>query len=166
MWSFFVCVKGVREKEKMARTKMQAHRTEKFLSLKARTKRDDKLNEKARKRSAKKQSRAENPAILRGKWSAGTVALREICKYQKSTNLLLRKAPFIRLIRELAKEADNDKILNIRFQSTALAAIQEAVESYIVHICEDANLIVLHCRRTTVKRRDLELVLRLRGNRT
>ncbi len=60
----------------------------------------------------------------------GTVALRDIRKYQKSTELLIRKLPFQRLVREIAHEFKHD----LRFQSSAVLALQEAAEAYIVSL--------------------------------
>src|SRR5665213_3096891 len=60
------------------------------------------------------------------RYRPGTVALREIRKYQKSTDLLIRKLPFQRLVREIAQNFKND----LRFQSTAIGALQEAAEAY------------------------------------
>jgi histone H3 len=73
----------------------------------------------------------------------GTVALREIRRYQKNTNLLIRKAPFQRLIRELACAIESD----LRMQSTALLALQEAAEAYLVGIFHNTNECVLHKTR-------------------
>ena len=54
----------------------------------------------------------------------GTVALREIRRYQKSTDLLIRKLPFQRLVREIAQDFKTD----LRFQSSAIMALQESAE--------------------------------------
>ncbi len=89
----------------------------------------------------------------------GTVALREIRRYQKSSELLIRKLPFGRLVREIAQERKTD----IRFQSSAIAALQEAAEAYLVSLFEDANLCAIHGHRVTVMPRDLELARRIRG---
>jgi histone H3/H4 len=78
---------------------------------------------------------------------AGTVALREIRRYQKSTELLLRKLPFQRLVREIAQ----DFKYNLRFQSSAIGALQESVEAYLVSLFEDTNLCALHARRVTIR---------------
>lgn len=91
----------------------------------------------------------------------GTVALREIRRYQKGTDLLLRKAPFQRLVREVAA-AHKD---GLRFQASAVAAIQEATESYVVSLLSDTNLCALHSRRVTIMPRDVHLARRLRGER-
>jgi histone H3 len=73
----------------------------------------------------------------------GTVALREIRRYQRSTDLLIRKLPFQRLVREIAQSLKDD----LRFQSTALQALQEAAESYLVKLMEDTNMCAIHAKR-------------------
>jgi histone H3 len=91
----------------------------------------------------------------------GTVAIREIRKYQKSTDLLIRKLPFQRLVRELAHEFKQE----LRFQSSAVLALQEAAEAYLVSLFEDTNLCAIHARRVTIMTRDLQLAKRIRGDR-
>ena len=95
------------------------------------------------------------------RWRPGTVALRQVKKLQKSTELLIAKAPFSRLVREIA---DSHKV-GLRFQSSAVAAIQEATEAFVVSLLSDANLTALHANRVTALPRDLQLVRRLRGER-
>ena len=93
----------------------------------------------------------------------GTVALREIRKYQKSTNLLIRKLPFQRLVREVAQNLDP----TLRFQSTAILALQEASESFLVNMFEDVNTCALHAGRVTIQPKDIQLWNRMiRGNFT
>jgi histone H3 len=77
------------------------------------------------------------------RYRPGTVALREIRRYQKSTDLLIRKLPFQRLVREIAQDFKND----LRFQGTAILALQEASESYLVSLFEDTNLCAIHAKR-------------------
>ena len=91
----------------------------------------------------------------------GTVALREIRKYQKSTDLLIRKLPFQRLVREIASGFRGD----LRFQSSASAALQEASEAYLVGLFEDTNLCAIHANRVTIMERDVQLAQRIRGER-
>ena len=91
----------------------------------------------------------------------GTRAMREIRKYQKTTELLLRKQPFQRLVREIAADFKSD----LRFQGTALAALQEASESYLVALFEDTNLCAVHAKRVTIMPRDVQLARRIRGER-
>ena len=93
------------------------------------------------------------------RYRPGTVALREIKRYQKSTNLLLPRASFQRVVRSICSEIDHD----LRFQSQALIALQEATEAYLVGIFEDANLCCIHARRVTIKKQDMELARRIRG---
>ncbi|KAJ6581458.1 histone-fold-containing protein [Mycena capillaripes] len=90
----------------------------------------------------------------------GTVALREIRHYQKTTNTLVRKLPFQRLVREIALEYQD----NLRFQSTALAALQEAAEQYLVVFFEDTQACAIHAKRVTIQVKDMMLARRLRGD--
>ncbi len=89
----------------------------------------------------------------------GQAALKEIRKYQNSTNLLIRKAPFQRLVREIAAEFGQ----HMRFTSVAIEALQEAAEAYLVDLFEDTNLAAIHARRVTIMPRDIHLARRLRG---
>ena len=91
----------------------------------------------------------------------GTVALRKSRRYQKTTDLLIQKLPFQRLVREIAQDIKED----IRFQSTALLAIQEASEAYLVGLFEDTNLCAIHARRVTIMPKDIQLARRIRGER-
>ena len=97
----------------------------------------------------------------RKRYRPGTVALREIRRYQKSTDLLIRKLPFQRLVREIAQDFKKD----IRFQTTALLALQEASEAYLVGLFEDTNLCALHGSRVTILPKDMQLARRIRGER-
>ncbi|XP_041932304.1 histone H3-like centromeric protein A [Alosa alosa] len=90
----------------------------------------------------------------------GTKALMEIRKYQKSTNLLLRKAPFSRLVREICMSFSRQ---DFRWQAYALLALQEAAEAFLVLLFSDANLCAIHAKRVTLFPRDLQLVRRIRG---
>ena len=96
------------------------------------------------------------------RFRAGTVALREIRRYQKTTDLLVRKLPFQRLVREVASDFKSD----LRFQSTAIAALQEASEAYLVALFEDTNLCAVHAKRVTIMPKDLQLARRIRGERS
>jgi len=97
----------------------------------------------------------------RGRYRPGTVALREIRKYQKSTELLIRKLPFQRLVREIAQDFKTD----LRFQSSAVMALQEAAEAYLVGLFEDTNLCAIHAKRVTIMPKDIQLARRIRGER-
>ena len=94
-------------------------------------------------------------------FSPGTVALREIRRYQKSTELLIRKLPFQRLVREIAQDFQTD----LRFESHAIMALQEASEAYLTSIFEDTNLCAIHAKRVTIMPKDIQLARRIRGNR-
>lgn len=118
-----------------------------------------------RKMLATKASRMSAPTTGGAKkprrYRPGTVALREIRKYQKSTNLLIRKLPFQRLVREISQDMQHD----YRFQSTAILALQEAAESYLVGLFEDTNLCAIHAKRVTIMPKDIQLARRIRGER-
>ena len=96
------------------------------------------------------------------RYRPGTVALREIRKYQKNTDLLIRKLPFQRLVREIC-QVDLKK--NPKFQSTAMLALQEAAEAYLVGIFEDTNLCAIHAKRVTIMPKDIQLARRIQGER-
>src|ERR1700678_1103511 len=123
-----------------------------------------------RKQLATKAARKSAPATGGVKkphrYRPGTVALREIRRYQKSTELLIRKLPFQRLVREIAQDFKTD----LRFQSAAIGALQvrametlpplsptlisqrfqEASEAYLVGLFEDTNLCAIHAKRVTI----------------
>ena len=96
------------------------------------------------------------------RYRPGTVALREIRKFQKNTELLISKSPFQRLVREIATTGEN-KDKDLRFQSTAMLALQEASEAYMVGMFEDTNLAALHAKCVTIMPRNLLLARRLHG---
>ena len=93
------------------------------------------------------------------------VALREIRRYQKSTKCLIKRSPFQKLIREISQEyrvcpdGPGTPSIQVRFQSTGIAALQEAAENVIVGLFEDINLLVIHAKRVTVMPRDIRLTL-------
>lgn len=118
-----------------------------------------------RKQLATKAARKSAPATGGVKkphrYRPGTVALREIRRYQKSTELLIRKLPFQRLVREIAQDFKTD----LRFQSSAVMALQEASEAYLVGLFEDTNLCAIHAKRVTIMPKDIQLARRIRGER-
>ena len=119
-----------------------------------------------RKQLATKAARKSAPAAGGVKkphrYRPGTVALREIRRYQKSTDLLIRKLPFQRLVREIAQDFKSD----LRFQGSAVLALQEAAEAYLVGLFEDTNLCAIHAKRVTIMPKDIQLARRIRGERS
>jgi histone H3 len=89
------------------------------------------------------------------------VALREIRKYQKSTDLLMKKLPFNRLVREITSQYKTD----LRWQMSAMMALHEASEAYLVGLFEDTNLCAIHAKRVTIFPTDIQLARRIRGER-
>ena len=96
------------------------------------------------------------------RYRPGTVALREIWHYQKSTELLIRKLPFQRLVREIVQDLGK---MRIHFQSGAIMALQEASEAYLVGLLEDSNLCAIHMKRVTIMPKDIQLARCIRGER-
>jgi histone H3 len=133
----------------MARTKQTARKTTGGKSPRA--------LEKYQRKNMPSAGKVKRPHRYR----PGTIALREIRKYQNSTNLLIRKLPFQRLVREIAQEY----ILDLRFQSTAILALQEAAEAYLIGLFEDTNLCAIHAKRVTIQPKDMQLARRIRGER-
>lgn len=105
------------------------------------------------------------------RYRPGTVALREIRRFQKSTELLIRKKPFERLVKEILQDyrvkwIDKNYTGDgyYRIQARAVAALQEAAEYYLVGIFEDTNLCAIHAKRVTIQPKDIHLARRLRGD--
>ncbi|XP_049597047.1 histone H3-like centromeric protein A [Syngnathus scovelli] len=96
----------------------------------------------------------------RRRYRPGTKALMEIRKFQKSTELLIGKAPFSRLVREVCQSYGRSAL---RWQVFALMALQEAAEALLVLLFSDANLCAIHAKRVTIFPRDLQLARRIRG---
>ena len=104
-----------------------------------------------------------SPENVKRRWKPGTVALREIRHFQKSTELLIRFLPFARLCRELAMKVSTPGI-DYKFQATALKALQEASEAYLIRYLEDCQLSAIHGKRVTIMMKDSILVKRLRAS--
>ncbi|KIW35843.1 histone H3 [Exophiala oligosperma] len=120
------------------------------------------LHTKTARKSLKARATVPTTGVKRARrYRPGTVALREIRRYQKSTDLLIRKLPFQRLVREIAQSFNSD----LRFQSSALGALQEAAENYLVSLFEDTNWCTIHAKRVTIQSKDMQLARRLRNNR-
>ena len=130
--------------------------------------------EEERKKAAAKMAKKGGQKAPKGgvkkryRYRPGTVALKQIRQYQKSTELLIRKLPFQRLVREIASDSEVIKSPlcgKVRFQSAAIMALQEATEAYLVGLFEDSNLCAIHARRVTIMPKDIQLARRIRGER-
>lgn len=102
------------------------------------------------------------PTRKKPRYRPGTKALREIRQFQKSTDLLIAKLPFARVVREVAMQYVGTE-LAIRWQSVAILALQEAAEAFLVSLFEDTNLLALHAKRVTIMQKDIQLARRIRG---
>jgi histone H3 len=96
------------------------------------------------------------------RYRSGTVGLREIRWYQQTTELLLRKSPFIRLVRELAQDFKSD----LRFTAEAIECLQTACEAFVIRRFQNANLCTLHGNRVTIFPKDMKLVKHYEENAT
>ena len=125
---------------------------------------------KAAAAAAKKQGVKAPPGKVRKphRFRPGTVALKEIRRYQKSTELLIRKLPFQHLVREIAGDigiCPEHLRGKLRFQSAAVNALQEASEAYLVGLFEDSNICAIHAKRVTIMPKDIHLARKIRGER-
>ena len=91
--------------------------------------------------------------------------MRDIRKYQGSTELLIERAPFRRLVKAIAHELTSTETFpdGVRFQPAAILALQEACEDYLVHLFEDGNLEAIHAGRVGIQNKDMQLARRIRG---
>ena len=105
-------------------------------------------------KAARKSAPASGGIKKPHRYRPHTVALSEIHKYKKSTEFLPRKAPFQCLVREITQGHKGD----LRFQSSALGASQEASEAYLVGLFEDTNLCAIHAKRVTCMPKDIQLI--------
>ena len=113
-------------------------------------------------RGARRNAPAPNTRVKKvRRHRPGARALQEIRRYQANSNLLIRRLPFQRLVREIVQDI-NPKL---RLQSHALAALQEASEAYLVGLFEDTNLCAIHAKRVTIMPKDIQLARRIRGER-
>jgi len=117
---------------------------------------------RGRKRIASKHRSVQKTTRKKHRARPGTKALREIRKYQRSTNLLLRRLPFARVVREETQRYTRTN--EFRWQAQALLALQEAAEAYLISIFEDSNLCAIHAKRVTLMVRDIQLARRIRGD--
>ena len=119
------------------------------------------LNYVPTRRDFREAQEAGDTVTAANRYHPGRLALQEIRHYQKRTNLLIRKLPFQRLIREPTQKFKVD----VRFRSSALMAIQEAAEAYLVRLFKDTNLCAIHAKRVTIMPKDIQLARRIRGER-
>ncbi len=111
---------------------------------------------------ARKSAAQQHQARKKFRFRPGTVALREIRRYQKSTDLLIRRAPFARLVRDIAQDLKT----GLRWTKNAIEALHHASEAYLVGLLEDTNLLAVHAKRVTIRPVDMSLARRIRGERS
>ena len=111
------------------------------------------------KGSVARKTASEMVGVKRRRARPGQHAMQEIRSLQKSTGVLLRKAPFIRLVRQITHSMND----TMRFQAESLNALIEGTEAYVISLLGDTNLAAIHAHRVTVMPKDMRLVLRIRG---
>ena len=114
-----------------------------------------------RPKAARKAARATGGVKKPHRYRPGTVALREIRRYQKSTDLLLRKLPFQRFVRQVAKDMKLFNKETARWCGAALLALHETAEAYLVRYLEDSQLAAIHAKRVTIMPKDMKFVKRV-----
>ena len=123
-----------------------------------------------KKKSAKTKTKTKRTIKPTGsvrrphRYRPGTVALREIRKYQKTVDLLIPKKPFNVVTREIAAGVQRESH-DLRFERAALDALHESAEAFHVGLFEDTNMVAIHAGRKTISKKDMDLVLRIRGDR-
>ena len=113
---------------------------------------------RTRKEKKSKQEKEQKDKTKKMRW--GLKALKEIKKYQSNTEMLIRRLPFQRVVKEIIQKVQND----VRLQSTAMLALQEAGEMFLVGLLEQSNLCALHAKRVTIMPKDVQLARRIRGD--
>ena len=103
------------------------------------------------------EARMQGRLVKPHRYRVGTVALKDIHHFQKSTALLIHKLPFQRLVREITQDFKTD----LRFQSAVILCLQEAAEAYLVGLFEDTNLCAIHAKRVTIMPKDIQLARRI-----
>lgn len=122
------------------------------------TRNDDEQLIQQRRRKVRSIKRRSTPS----KHTPSELAMYEIRKYQRSTELLISKIPFARLVKEVTDQFTTEE-QQLRWQSMAILALQEASEAYLVGLLEHTNLLALHAKRITIMRKDMQLARRIRG---
>lgn len=123
---------------------------------------EKKVGPAKRPRTGKYMKRTTGAGVKKPhRYRSGTVALREIRRMQSTSNLLIRKLPYQRLVRQIFKYEicdGNNKEIAYRIQSTALLAMQEATEARLINTFEDVNYLAIHAKRVTIQDKDVHLL--------
>ncbi|ESU45648.1 Histone H3 [Giardia duodenalis] len=135
---------------KMARTKHTARKTTSATKAPRKT---------IARKAARKTASSTSGIKKTGRKKQGMVAVKEIKKYQKSTDLLIRKLPFSKLVRDIVTSGLSKS--DIRFQGAAVEALQESAENYIISLFVDTQLCAEHAKRVTIMKPDMELATRI-----
>ncbi|KAI6204446.1 hypothetical protein M3Y94_00675300 [Aphelenchoides besseyi] len=115
-------------------------------------------------KAPRKRTKLTMPEGKRTKYvlKKGALSLKEIRHYQKTTNLLIPRRPFMRIVKEITTRVCKEE--PYKYQMGALLALQEACEYFLVGLFEDSNLLAIHAKRVTIMPKDMDLARRIRGN--
>ena len=112
-------------------------------------------------RESKKSGERKEKGIMKGGMGKGVrrglKALKEIKRYQSSTDMLIKRLPFQRVVREIAQTIRTD----LRFQSIAIMVLQKVGEAFLVGLLVQSNLCAIHAKWVTVMTKDIQLVQRI-----
>lgn len=112
------------------------------------------------KRPAAYKTNPTDSPIKKRRYRAGTVALREIKKYQRTTENLIKRAPFKRLVQEVLRDFGDE----LRVSKEAVSCLQESAEMFLINLLEDTQLAAIHAKRITIQPTDMQFARRLRGD--
>jgi histone H3 len=110
--------------------------------------------------AAFKTNPTDSPIKKKRRYRAGTVALREIRKYQRTTDNLILRLPFKKLVKEILQDYKDDFLVS----KEAFSCLQESAEMFLVNLLEDTQLAAIHAKRITIKPVDMQFARRLRGD--
>lgn len=147
----------------MARTKQTARKSTSKKMVVSQRVAEKVIQINLEKEKSRKQGEKEVEKKNLKRYRPGPMSLREIKKYQNSTDLIMPKLSFQRVVREISQQVAF-KTFDFRYQAAALYALHEAAESFLVGLFEDTNLCATHAKRVTILPRDISLALRIRGD--
>lgn len=137
----------------MARTKQTARKSTPGKALK-----QNMITAKAARKSVT-SSQSARKSVKRYR-PGSQLLIREIKKYSKSVECLIKKRPFKRFVHHSMNNIGMKE--HVRFKHGTLDALQEALENFIVSLAEDAYLCTRHANRVTLMPRDLNLVMKIK----
>ena len=140
-------------KEKPVKERAREADDKKLAAMKKLREENQKTAQRIKGRKERQLKIVKEEKIKKRRIQRGMQALKEIQKYQKGADLLIRRLPFQRLVREITQKRRE----GLRFQSVAVLALQEAGEAFLVGLLEQANLCAIHAKQVTIMPKDIQL---------